>query len=399
MPKFNFSHTNIKSNSNSLAQIKQFTMPVLREGTEVWYIEFYCFDPTESRMRRKRIKINRIQKKCDRRKYANIQIKRLYEQLVNGWNPWIEGSTHTELRTFAEVCDLYEKYVDKMYNDGLYRKETFVGYKSFIKNVREYNSKRSFPIYYIYQFDKKFCTDLLDTIFIERNNSAQTRNNYLGFLRLFSSYCVSRGFLTTKPTDGIEPISKRLIKKGRTVIPEDVVHQIGIFLNETDKHFLLVCYLIYYCLIRPVEITRLKISCIDIKSCTITIDAEVSKNKQTQTITIPKKVILFAAEIGIFGYPSNYHIFSEGLIPGMKQIDTKIFRDHWAKVRKALSLKKEWKLYSLKDTGITDMLDSHTASISVRDQARHSSLAITEIYTRHGNKKADREILEFDGSL
>ena len=379
-------------------EIKQFTMPRLCEGASEWYIEFYAYDPAQGKLRRKRIKINRISKVKDRRKYANELKLRLTDQLSRGWNPWVERSLHSNLRTFAEGCDSFEKYVDKMYNDGLYRKETYAGYKSYLKILRAYNELLAVPIYYAYQFDRRYCTDFLDYIFLERNNSAQTRNNYLVFLRLFSSHLVSRGFMEHKPTDGIEPISKRLITKTRTVIPPEVVHEISNYLMQHDRPFLLACYLLYYCYIRPVEITRLRLSYINVKDCTITIPAEDSKNKNTQSVTIPKKVLLFAVEMGVFGHPSDYYLFSDGLMPGREPIDPKIFRDHWAKVRRALHLRREYKFYSLKDTGITEMLDCHTASISVRDQARHASLSTTEIYTRHG-RAANPELLEYDGSL
>ena len=52
----------------------------------------------------------------------------------------------------------------------------------------------------------------------------------------------------------------------------------------------------------------------------------------------------------------------------------------------------------MKDTGITEMLDAKMASITVRDQARHSSLAITELYTRH-LQKANPDVLDWEGSL
>ncbi len=41
--------------------VKQYTRAELREGKE-WYIEFYAYDPAQARLRRKRIKINRIKK-------------------------------------------------------------------------------------------------------------------------------------------------------------------------------------------------------------------------------------------------------------------------------------------------------------------------------------------------
>lgn len=144
--------------------------------------------------------------------------------------------------------------------------------------------------------------------------------------------------------------------------------------------------------------TRLQIKHFNLKECTLTIPADLSKNKMTQTVTVPKKVILYGVERGFFTAPSDHFIFSYKLRPGKEQIDPKHFRDHWANVRKALKLRKEWKFYSLKDTGITEMCDKNMTSISVRDQARHSSLAITDIYTRH-NAKANKEIIELDGSL
>lgn len=125
---------------------------------------------------------------------------------------------------------------------------------------------------------------------------------------------------------------------------------------------------------------------------------ELSKNKKTQTVTIPKKVMLYGIEIGIFSAPMDDFIFSYRLKPGPEEIDPKHFRDHWDNVRKALGLKSSWKFYSLKDTGITEMLKRKMPTIEVRDQARHSSLAITDIYTDH-NTEANKEIVGLDGAL
>ena len=136
----------------------------------------------------------------------------------------------------------------------------------------------------------------------------------------------------------------------------------------------------------------------NLKESTITIPAESAKNKTTQTVTVPKKVLLYAIDLGIFATPMDNFIFSYNLRPGRTEIDPKHFRDHWDNLRKPLGLKKEWKFYSLKDTGITEMCDRNMATIAVRDQARHSSLAITDIYTRHSSK-ANQEIVKLDGAL
>lgn len=373
----------------------QYTPPVYRETKGCSFIEFYAYDPDQGKMRRKRIKTNRIKGVQKRRQYVRDVINRLGEQLKRGWNPWIAKDA-TDLYVFDEALSRYEAYVEKMLASGYFRKETYSGYKSYVKILREYIKVN--PLYYVYQFDRKFCVAFLDYIFVDRNNCAQTRNNYLNFLRVLSGFLVEKGYLQTKPTEGISPISKRLFHKERTCIPLDVIGQIADYCKEHEPHFLLACYLLYYGFIRPVEMTRLRVRDFNLRAGTVTIPAECSKNRKKQTITLPKKVILYAVELGVFSAPMDDFIFSYGLRPGNVEINPKHFRDHWEKIRKPLKMRKEWKFYSLKDTGITQMLKDKLPAIKVRDQARHSSLAITEIYTDH-SEDVNPDILNLDGAL
>ena len=388
--------THICTNSG-VDSARAHTIPVYRETEGCDFIEFYAYDPEQGKMRRKRIKLNRIKGVNNRRSYARGVIKRLTDQLNHGWNPWIAKDA-TNLIPFEDAIKRYETHIQKMLANGYFRKETYNGYKSYVKIMREFiKTKR--PTYYCYQFDHGFCIDFLDYVFFDRDNGAQTRNNYLNFLRVFSGFMEEKGYLKSKPTEGINPISKRLFKKERECIPLDIVSKIAGYCREREPDFLLACYLLYYSFIRPVEMTRLRVRHFNLKQCTLTIPGELSKNKKTQTVTIPKKVIQYGIEIGVFSAPMDDFIFSYRLKPGSVEIDPKHFRDHWENVRRALKLKKEWKFYSLKDTGITEMLKRKMAAIDVRDQARHSSLAITEIYTDHSDVEANKDILDHDGAL
>lgn len=57
--------------------------------------------------------------------------------------------------------------------------------------------------------------------------------------------------------------------------------------------------------------------------------------------------------------------------------------NYWNKCRKALKLPDTYKLYSLKDTGIIDLLDNGVSVEHIRQQADHHSLSMTSIYARH----------------
>lgn len=388
-------HSMVPPYRSGVDAVRQYTLPVLREGTE-WYVEFYAYDPSRCKLRRKRIKVNRIKSKAKRRIYARDLIARITLQLQRGWNPWIAKDT-SQLMLFSDVCAAYEAYIDKMFTSGQYRKETYAGYKSYLKNLRDYVEKES-PIYYLYQFDRTYIVGFLDFVFIGRDNGGQTRNNYLSWLSVFTGWAVVKGYLTTRPTEGIPKIDKRHLVKRRQVIPLDVVHRIGRWLAEHDPYFLLACQLLYNCFIRPVEMTRLRVGWINASAGTVSIPAEASKNRQSMVVTLPKSVLYRMMSLGIFKSPSEDFLFSKNLRPGPTKIDTIIFRHHWDSLRTALALRKEWQFYSLKDTGITEMLDNNIASIAVRDQARHSSLAITEVYTRH-QQRANEQVLNWEGSL
>lgn len=381
---------------SGVSAARQYTPPVYRQTKNCDFVEFYAYDPELGKMRRKRIKTNRIQGVTKRKNYVRDLIKRLDDQLRHGWNPWIAGDA-SNLVTFVDALSAYEAHVEKMFQSGYFRKETYAGYKSHLNILRGYVENQR-PIYYVYQFDRRFCVDFLDYVFITRNNGAQTRNNYLNFLRVLSGFFVEKSYQKSRATDGINPISKRLFKKERTAIPKEKVAEIAGYGKKKDPYFLLACYILYYCFIRPVEMTRLKIRDFNLKAGTVTVSCEISKNRETQVITLPKKVLLYAVRLGVFSAPSNSYLFSEGLRPGLEPTTTKILRDHWEKLRKALKFKKEWKLYSLKDTGISEMLGENIAPKKVRDQARHSSLAITEIYDSHATG-AEPVIFDLDGSL
>lgn len=391
--------SNVTFKKNGVAKALAYTPPQYRRNKGGCYIEFYAYDPLRGDMRRKRIKVNHIEGTQKRKQYATECINRFADLLREGWNPWI-NSDPDNLQLFSDALDRYEEHILKNLTNGIFRKQTYDDYKSKIKIIRLYLEKMKKPIRYMFQFDKKFCVDFLDYIYLDRNNGAQTYNNYLNFLRTLSQWLVERCMLDSKPTDGLSPISRRLYQKERGCIPVDQVRKIGKWTRENDPHFAFACQLLYYCFIRPVEMTRLRIRDFNLKAGTVTITADASKNRRTQTVTVPKRVLLHGISLGIFSSPMDHHVFSDKLKPGKELIDTKIFRDHWAKVSKALRLKKEWKFYSLKDTGITEMCRLNTvAPVRVKEQARHSSLVITEIYLDKANDKAVPEILEMDGAL
>jgi integrase len=381
---------------NELAQVIAYTPPRLYTGKE-WYIGWYSYDPILQTQRRKKIKLNHIQNKIERRKYANDLIARVYEKLRRGWNPWIASEDSKSYSTFIDVCNHYDKLITKKAEDGIYRPDTYTSCMSYLRNLKKYNENLKIPITYIYQFDKRYIVDFLEYVYIDRKNSAQTRDNYLAWLKLFSAFIIQHDYLKEKPTEGIETFSKWTKKKEREYLPEDVLLKVRKRMEENNKHFLLASYILFYMFIRPKEMSRLKIRDIRLKNRTIVIKGEQSKNHRTATLTLPVKIVHLMLDLNIFDSPGDFYLFSKKMKPGEEYANEKQFRDYWHHhIRKPLRLPDKYKFYSLKDTGVTMMLRANTDIISVRDQARHSSILITDTYTPHDIANANPLIDKFE---
>ena len=145
--------------------------------------------------------------------------------------------------------------------------------------------------------------------------------------------------------------------------------------------------------------SKLKLSNISLARQTIFLPDTISKNKKDGTITLPAKVIHLMLDLNIFKMPNDCFLFSDGFRPGMKQKSEKMFRDWWSRhVRIDLKFPDRYKFYSLKDTGITNML-RHYDTLSVRDQARHSSILMTDIYTPHDIQEANELIKNYEDAF
>jgi site-specific recombinase XerD len=63
----------------------------------------------------------------------------------------------------------------------------------------------------------------------------------------------------------------------------------------------------------------------------------------------------------------------------------KYYRKFWDKLRKEFNLPLEMQQYSLRDTGITEMLKNGLDPLSVKQLADHYSLSMTTIYSNHAD--------------
>ena len=134
-------------------------------------------------------------------------------------------------------------------------------------------------------------------------------------------------------------------------------------------------------LVRPKEILMLRMCDIDFDTGILHIPPEVSKNHSERTIALGHDVMRYFRELQRRGLPSGTYIFSTDFKPGARPYTTKNLFAVWQRMRESLSMPESYHFYSLKDTGITEMLESGMPSKFVKDLAGHHSLSMTERYT------------------
>lgn len=71
------------------------------------------------------------------------------------------------------------------------------------------------------------------------------------------------------------------------------------------------------------------------------------------------------------------------MVPGKEPLNPKRLAKKWSKMRERLDMPKEYQLYSLRDTGIVDLLQANTPINDVMLQAGHANLEMTSIYVKH----------------
>ena len=390
------------SNSEIVNSVQGWTLPEVHYGREQ-YISFSAFDPLTGKMKRKKVMLGRMhiahgRPTRDQRRRVTAIMKRLTEKLEEGWNPWIEAGSALEYTEVKEVMKRYGDYLERLVRDDDMREESLASYLSYRNVLREW--MRDHRLIYIYQLTRETVGAFLDYVFIERNNTLQTRNNYLAWLKTFSRWLLQRCYLREDPTAGMQAVQRRSKKKNRSVLPDSALRQLHEWLEARNRHFLLACQLLHYLFVRPREMSFIRIGDIHVREQTLELHGETTKNREDAVVTLPVRVIRLMVELGVLEKPSTWYLFGDGFMPGPERKGEKQFRDYWTRVvRKELGWPEQYKFYSLKDTGITNMLRANKDVLSVRDQARHSSIMITDTYTPKDIQAANRELTHYEGEL
>lgn len=372
------------------SEVFDFTYPKLHTGKS-WYVDFTSYDPATGTMRRKKYMLDGLRKVTDRRKRAQELIESLMKMLRSGWSPWVQSNNARSFTLLENALQKYEKSLDR-----LPKLKTRQSYYSRLTVLREYISSLVLPPKYVYQFNTSFVSDFLDWLYLDREVSGRTRNNYRGWCSSLATFFIEREYISANPVVKIKTVAEDA--KKRQPLSEDMLRRLRTYLQVKNPVFLLACMMEYYTMIRPEELSNIRINDISIKEQSVFVSAEFSKNKRDGKVGLNDELIKLMLDIGLFKWPGDYYIFGDKLKHNTTKASSEIFRREWKKVRKALRWGDEYQFYSLKDSGIRDLANAKGIVIA-RDQARHNDVSTTNRYLKGRDMPIHDETKHFKGSL
>ena len=349
------------------------------------YVAFYAKNPYTDQLERKRIRLNYIHSKTERRKYGQTLAMEINSKLYQGWNPFTDDPHAKKTVTLRVAVEEFMTEKKKTI-----RKDSLRCYTSQTKYLLEWAAMNSLDSKHCASFSKQAANRFMRDIEARSDVSAKTFNNYLCMYNTLFLWFVKKGYCAENPFSGID--RKKVDGKIRDIIsPEDRRRIAAYFSDNNMFEYLIIMQLCYRLFIRPKEALMLTIGDIDLKEGLITIPPHVAKNHKERVVAVPKDIMDYFRSLA--GMDKKMYVFSTNYKPGYVLKCTRDTGRTWAIMREKLKLPASCQFYSLKDTGITEMLEAGVPAKYVKELADHHSIEMTERYTHRSEAK---KILEWN---
>lgn len=382
----------------------------LRQSKSMGYhIEFYLMNPLTGKMERQRIKLNRLKKRCKSKAdfliEAHTTINRINQALLGttfsscefgiSEQPQKEKTTESSILMSEAVARFLEEKKVEL------RETSFRSYRTFCKQFLSWleNCHKSLPCSLM---TRQLAVSYMDFVYRGGNSasatsgrkaegfvSPRTYNNNLKLARALSHWCVEKCYLEDDVFSHIS--AKKQRQKERITIPSDVRTVLSNYLKDHHPKYLIICELVYTSLLRPVEISRLQVGDVDIDNCCIHVPASKSKNHNSRDARLSSELCALLSQHIMF-HNADEFLFAEGWTPGVKALSSHTYTNVWTRIREELHLPKQMQLYSLRDSGINELLRAGVDPLSVMQAADHHDLKMTTIYANHHNKNLINEV-------
>lgn len=345
-------------------------------------VEYYVLDPVKDGMVRRRILLNKLTKRIPRKRDKLLAAQQIADnlnaKLRGGWSPLYETE---DVRLYTSLSVLQEKFLTSKKAEGC-RPTTLTCYKSVTDIWLRWCEDNGFADRYSGTFLRSHAVRYMDSV-LEQGLRHRSYNSTLKVMRAFFQWAVDHLYAKENPFVGMKTLKKET-KIRILVPPESRKAIIGYYANMRPA-MVTVCHLVYSSAIRPAEIAKIQLKHICLEKHYIVIPSDNAKNRKERYATLTPSLDGLLSPILSKYKNLDLYLFgkNENLDPDTTPVNKQYFQKSWDRMRKATGLPKEMQLYSLRDTGLIDLLHAGVDQLTVQHHADHSSLAIQNIYTDH----------------
>ena len=354
-------------------------------------VEYYVLNPSTDSMVRKRMRLTKLTKripsKRERLLAAQQVADNLNAKLRGGWSPLHQAE---DSRLYTRLVDLQEKFLAAKKAEGC-RPTTLTHYTSVTKIWLRWCEDNGFADRYSGTYLRPQAVQYMDDV-LQQGNRNRSYNNTLKVMKVFFQWALEHCYSKENPFLGLKTLKKE--PKIRILVPADARRKISEYYSTMRPAMNIVCQLVYSSAIRPGEILKIQLKHIHLDRHYIVIPSENAKNHKERFATITPSLDELLSPILAKYKNVDLYLFgkNETLVPDKLPANKSYFQKSWERMRKATGLPKEMQLYSLRDTGLTDLLHAGVDQLTVQHHADHSSLAIQNIYTDHYDAQLNSRI-------
>ena len=364
-----------------------YTPPILKKtASRGEHIEYYVYNPVTMKMERQRIRLEKLSHQFKNRSQYKQMVMQLMMnltgKLAGGWTPYGENQNVAE---YTPINKAIEAYIADKSRD--LRKASMVSYISVAKIFVEWLTTQNIHEMASHLLNQRTCQRFMDELRDRPKFNNNTYNTYLKKYRACFAWMVDRGYCKENPFEKIKTLKKQ--EKIRQLIPVDARETV-INHVRTSKHpnYEIVMHLIFTSLIRPSEIERLQVRDVDLKNKCIHIPANKAKTHKDRDAALSDTCIaLLIPLLSKPGILPTWYLINSNYECGPDPCYHGMFKKHWMKIRKECGLPDEMQLYSLKDSGITEMLEAGVSINQVKEAAGHADISTTNKYIGKDTEK------------
>jgi len=339
---------------------------------------------------RKQIRLDYIKDIKQRDKYAKELVKELTLKLKSGWHP--DGVVRNSREVTMEIA--LEAYLDKKkkeFKDNQIRFDTIRSSKSMIGVFQKWLKREKYHQLAPENFTKGYASEYMDYIYMEKDVSSITYNNYLMYARMFFNDFIEKDWCAKNPFQHIKP-KKSPNKSERVPLTLEERKKVKEYFLEKNPYYLLCILLIFHSGIRRTELTKIKVDDIDFENKVIVVKNTTAKTKRQRYASMPSEVIRFMLTLKINEAPSRYFLIGNEWMPGDSAISPKRLTKAWARARIKLKLHPKAQLYSVRKTGGIQKAEDKISVQALKDFFGHSDLKTAAHYLENHRNKGNDEL-------